>query len=109
MEKEKMREHMETDQTEGCSVGRHPDSLGKETWEKLGVRPIGRTEAIREKCIDCCAGNRAEVRRCGMIDCVLWPFRMGTNPFRAPPSAAKVAAGRALSKRRAATKISNEQ
>jgi hypothetical protein len=39
--------------------------------------------SIREKCIDCCAGNKAEVARCLIQSCTLWPFRMGRNPSRA--------------------------
>jgi hypothetical protein len=39
--------------------------------------------SIREKCIDCCAGNKAEVARCPIQACALWPFRMGHNPNRA--------------------------
>jgi hypothetical protein len=38
---------------------------------------IGRAKAIRLKCIDCCAGNMAEVRKCPAINCPLWRFRMG--------------------------------
>jgi hypothetical protein len=39
--------------------------------------------SIREKCIDCCAGNKAEVARCEIQSSALWPFRMGRNPNRA--------------------------
>jgi hypothetical protein len=39
--------------------------------------------SIREKCIDCCGGNKAEVARCEIQACALWPFRMGRNPNRA--------------------------
>lgn len=39
-------------------------------------------KAIREKCIDCCCGNMAEVKRCTAEDCPLWRFRFGTNPDR---------------------------
>ena len=39
--------------------------------------------SIREKCIDCCGGNKAEVARCEIQSCALWPFRMGRNPNRA--------------------------
>ena len=39
-------------------------------------------KAIRDKCLDCCCGNASEVRKCTAADCALWPFRMGTNPFR---------------------------
>jgi hypothetical protein len=38
---------------------------------------IGRAKAIRLKCIDCCAGNMAEVRKCPAVNCPLWRFRMG--------------------------------
>ena len=39
--------------------------------------PLSRTRAIRQKCIECCAGNAAEVRRCHITDCTLWPWRLG--------------------------------
>ena len=38
---------------------------------------IGRAKAIRLKCIDCCCGNTAEVRKCPVTNCPLWRFRMG--------------------------------
>lgn len=38
---------------------------------------IGRAKAIRLKCIDCCCGNMAEVRKCPAEHCPLWRFRMG--------------------------------
>ena len=38
---------------------------------------IGRAKAIRLKCIDCCGGNTAEVRKCPATQCPLWRFRMG--------------------------------
>lgn len=38
---------------------------------------IGRAKAIRLKCIDCCGGNTAEVRKCPATHCPLWRFRMG--------------------------------
>lgn len=38
---------------------------------------IGRAKAIRLKCIDCCGGNTAEVRKCPATSCPLWRFRMG--------------------------------
>ena len=39
-------------------------------------------KAIRAKCIDCCAGNMAEVKICHITACDLHPYRMGKNPFR---------------------------
>ena len=38
---------------------------------------VGRAKAIRLKCIDCCAGQTSEVRKCPATNCPLWRFRMG--------------------------------
>lgn len=38
---------------------------------------LSRSKAIRLKCIDCCAGQSAEVRRCPATNCPLWRYRMG--------------------------------
>lgn len=38
---------------------------------------VSRSKAIRLKCIDCCAGNMAEVRKCPAVNCPLWRYRMG--------------------------------
>lgn len=40
--------------------------------------PMSRKKAIRQKCLDCCCGNAAEVRRCPAVNCPLHDFRMGT-------------------------------
>lgn len=34
-------------------------------------------KAIRAKCIDCCCGNKTEVRLCSSEKCPLWAFRSG--------------------------------
>jgi hypothetical protein len=38
---------------------------------------ITRAVAIRRKCIDCMAGQAAEVRKCPIVTCSLWRYRMG--------------------------------
>ena len=40
---------------------------------------ITRGKAIRIKCLDCCCGNSAEVRRCPATNCTLWRYRMGNE------------------------------
>ena len=40
---------------------------------------ITRGKAIRLKCLDCCCGNGAEVRRCPCTNCPLWRYRMGNE------------------------------
>lgn len=37
-------------------------------------------QAIRAKCLDCCAAQPKEVRVCLAKDCVLWVYRMGCRP-----------------------------
>lgn len=38
---------------------------------------ITRAKAIRLKCLDCCTGQSAEVRKCPAEHCPLWRYRMG--------------------------------
>lgn len=40
------------------------------------------TKAIRAKCLDCCCGERSEVKACTATNCPLWTFRLGKNPNR---------------------------
>lgn len=40
-------------------------------------KPLTPRQAMRQKCIECCAGSRHEVRKCSISDCTLWPFRHG--------------------------------
>lgn len=39
-------------------------------------------KAIRAKCIDCTGAEPNAVKKCELIDCPLFPFRFGKNPFR---------------------------
>ena len=66
---------------EGELIGKHPVDVPSEILS-LKFRAQNPLRAIREKCLDCCCGNAAEVRKCVAVDCPSWPFRMGTNPFR---------------------------
>ena len=38
---------------------------------------VSRSKAIRLKCLDCCCGQSAEVRKCPAIDCPLWLYSIG--------------------------------
>ena len=66
---------------EGELIGKHPSEVPSQILS-LKFREQNPLNAIREKCLDCCCGNAAEVRKCVATDCALWPFCMGTNPFR---------------------------
>lgn len=64
---------------EGQAIGRVPRKVKKTDLERLG-HPPSPIKAIRAKCLDC-ALSEAEVRKCHITSCALWPFRMGANPF----------------------------
>lgn len=51
-------------------------------------------KAIRAHCLQCCCGQVAEVQRCTIGNCALYPFRFGKNPYRVQkePSEAQLAA-----------------
>jgi hypothetical protein len=68
---------------EPTQIGRDPRIMTEAELSALGHSKRPLLAAIRQNCIECCAGAVAEVRRCRMIACPMWPYRMGTNPFRA--------------------------
>lgn len=41
-------------------------------------------KTIRAYCIQCSGGDKTEVKRCTVVKCELYPYRMGKdpNPFR---------------------------
>lgn len=66
----------------GFKIGRLPHEISVTDLKGLGG-PKSPIKAIRAKCLDCSAGNAAEIRKCVAYGCALWPFRMGRNPFHA--------------------------
>ena len=48
--------------------------------KKLINTPI---KSIREKCLDCTAGSRKEIRLCTVVQCALYPYRFGKRPTQA--------------------------
>ena len=48
--------------------------------DKLYATPI---KAIRKKCLDCTCYQPKEVRLCPVVNCPLYPYRMGTRPSQA--------------------------
>ena len=48
--------------------------------DKLYDTPI---KAIRKKCLDCTCGQVIEIRECPVIECPLYPYRMGRRPDKA--------------------------
>jgi hypothetical protein len=67
-------------------ISRDPRAMTQAELRVMGHEAMSPMEAIRAKCLDCCAGNAHEVRHCVAIACPSWPFRTGKNPWRAPIS-----------------------
>jgi hypothetical protein len=68
---------------DGHKIGRDPRRMSKDELIALGHEPISALKALRLRCIDCCAGNSNEVRKCMAVECPTCPFRMGSSPWRA--------------------------
>jgi hypothetical protein len=78
-------------------IGRDPMTIPPDVLTKAGHGPrrtsavvaaidmpvaddIKKYRDIREHCLDCSSGNKAEVRRCAIYDCAAWPYRTGKSP-----------------------------
>jgi len=85
-------------------TGRDPRRMSADQLEAMGHLRMSAQEALRLKCLDCCAGNTTEVRLCVAVTCPSWPFRMGKNPWRSAPSDDRLAAMRERGRRLAAAR-----
>ena len=43
----------------------------------MSMKRLTRARAIRQYCLDCCYGDRSEVKKCVSPKCPLWHYRMG--------------------------------
>lgn len=67
---------------EPADIGRDPRKMTEAELVALGHHKRPLLRVIRANCIECAAGSEAEVRRCRMVACAMWPYRMGTNPHQ---------------------------
>jgi hypothetical protein len=79
---------------EGDFAGRDPREMTPDEMREAGHSPMPPLQAIRARCLDCCAGQANEVAACTAVKCPAWPFRMGTDPWRKPASEARRASAR---------------
>jgi hypothetical protein len=70
----------------GYLEARDPRTMSRDELMAMGHAPMSPLRAIRTHCLDCCAGSSREVAKCMALRCPSWPYRMGTNPWRARPS-----------------------
>lgn len=45
-------------------------------------QPKSPMAAIRAKCLDCTCGAHGRIKNCEVLDCPIYHFRMGKNPYR---------------------------
>jgi hypothetical protein len=82
----------------GETEGLDPREISRTLLEEIGHSQTPMLRVIRAKCLDC-SQSASEVRRCTAVNCSLWPYRMGSNPFRAERSDAQKAAAVEAAKR----------
>jgi hypothetical protein len=75
----------------GETEGLDPRGMSRSLLAEIGHMQTPLSKVIRAKCLDC-SQSASEVHRCTAVDCALWPFRTGINPFRAERSEAQKAA-----------------
>ena len=74
---------------QGHPAGLDPREMSPQELRAAGHEPMSPLQAMRARCLDCCAGQANEVAVCPVVECPAWPFRMGTNPWRKPASEAR--------------------
>jgi hypothetical protein len=79
---------------EGHPVGRDPREMTQDEFRAAGHEPMSPLQAIRARCLDCCAQQPKEIAVCPAVGCPSWPFRMGTDAWRKPASEARREAAR---------------
>ena len=63
-------------------------------FKKLGHVKRNPLKVMRSFCLDCMGGQPSMVKKCTSLGCNLWPYRMGTNPFRPKKTTGFVTRGR---------------
>jgi len=81
---------------QGYPAGRDPREMTQDELREAGHEPTSPLQALRARCLDCCAFQSREVALCPAVDCPSWPFRMGTDPWRKPASEARREAARGV-------------
>ncbi len=69
--------------SEVLTAAGHAPRRTKSIIRALGDEPVDpsiiRHKQLRQHCLSC-ATTPGQVRRCAIIDCPIWPYRMGHNP-----------------------------
>jgi hypothetical protein len=68
------------DPATGFEIGQHPDEISRAGLAAMGHSQRSLLKIIRTKCYECSSGSVAEVRKCPVVNCPLWPLRFGVRP-----------------------------
>lgn len=71
-----------TDEGKKELASKPPEFWGRKGLGKIGHRKRPILKTIRAYCIQCGVYQPKEVKLCQFVTCPLWPYRMGTDPFR---------------------------
>ena len=69
--------------TKVAEIGLRPAGADRDSQKRKELKEIAKLtpiKAIRQKCLDCCCGQLAEVRMCTCTTCALYGYRMGHRP-----------------------------
>jgi hypothetical protein len=66
----------------GELIGRDPRQIERREFDEAGIFAAPILDVIRAKCLDCCVQQPDEVRKCVVVLCPNWPYRVGANPLR---------------------------
>jgi hypothetical protein len=76
---------------QGHPAGRDPREMTQGELKAAGHDPMSPLQALRARCVDCCAYQEKEVALCPAVQCPSWPFRVA---WRKPASTAQREAAR---------------
>ena len=93
---------------QGHPAGRDPREMTQHELKAAGHEPMSPLQALRGRCLDCCAQRPNEVALCAAVDCPSWPFRTGTDPWRKPASEARREAARQVMTKYNATRLNRD-
>ena len=60
----------------GINLSKNGDKPSVRRKDVSTIVPTVR-KVIRAKCLECCKGSVVEINNCPMVDCSLWPYRLG--------------------------------
>jgi hypothetical protein len=108
--KDELTEPSPWESDEGELIGRDPRKVPREVLERYyDGAGAGNGKIVHAKCLDCCCSQEQEIRKCTALACVLWPYRMGTNPFRNKPELTEEQRGAQIERGRAIARLRREK